>query len=173
MHTIDIVYLMIPFFFILLFFGERKYMASSFLIAASCVLNLIVDDPINQNFSGDEKERLFVLEINIAILWDSAIALILITSKFFNQASGKQASLLSFAVLCHIMLVYDLTVQSYFVTNLFYNWYVELIILVGMLQMAVAYNGFMGALSSLRKHIRWLLNNSGGSSTSLLELEEE
>jgi len=173
MTSINIVYLMVPFFFILLIFGERKYKSSSFLIFISCILNIIIDEPIDQTLSDNEKLRLFILETNIAILWDSAISLILITSKFFNQASGKQALLLSFAVLCHIMIVYDLTVQSYYFTYFFYNWYVELIILVGMLQMAVSYNGFMGALSGLQQYIRRFLDNSSGNSKSLLELEEE
>jgi len=172
MNSIAVLYLLMPFFFILLLFGERKDRSSSMLIFISCLLNIITDSPIDQTLGEDEKLRLIVLDTNIAILWDSAIVLILITSKLFNQASGKQAILLSFAVLCHIVVVYDLTVQPYYITNLFCVWYVELIILVGLLQMAVSYNGFIGSLSNLQGIIRRFFNNSGGNRKGLLEQEE-
>ncbi len=172
MLSINIIYLMTPFFFILLFFGERKYRSYSFLIFTSCLLNIITNNPINQSLDDNEKLRLFILDTNISILWDSAIVLILITSKFFSQSSGKQALLLSFAVLCHIMIVYDLTVHSYYLTDLFYRWYVELIIFVGVLQMAVSYNGFIGSLNNLQSLICRIFNYNSRSSKSILEREE-
>jgi len=73
---------------------------------------LLTDTTVNANLSAYELERSFIFDTGISILWDSACALLLITSKLFNQESGKQALLLSFAVVCHIMVAYGLSLPK-------------------------------------------------------------
>ena len=65
----------------------------------------------------------------------------------------KHALILAFAALCHNMIIYDLTIHSSFISNSFYTWYDELIIMVGLLQMAISHNGLTNALGNVREHI--------------------
>ena len=90
------------------------------------------------------------------ILWDGVTAAILSLFLFFDKIAWKQAVLLSVATLCHAMIVIDLTIQSTWFSLFFYNYYDELIILVGVSQMAVSHNGIYTALRAVRKHLRWL-----------------
>lgn len=165
MLSLLVIYLMAPFFFILLFFGERVYRSCSLVIFTSCVLNLMTDSGYPVGSSNEEKEVLFIYWTNISILWDSLCVFLLITSKLFNQNSGKQALLLSFAVLCHIMVAYD-------IITFFRTWYVELIVFVGILQMMVVKDGFISAFLGIRKFIRGISSYIGRFSESLLEREK-
>lgn len=165
MYSLLIVYVMIPFFFIILFFGERSLRSCSLVILISCILNILSDNTIDLSLTPREIERLFIFNCNISILWDSACALLLITSKLFNQESGKQALLLCFAVLCHIMVAYGLS-------GFFRNWYVELILVVSALQMLVAYHGFRAASIELWKFGCWMLDDNSSDTSCILEREE-
>ncbi len=155
MNSLLIVYIMTPFFLILLLFGERSLKACSFVIFTSCVLTILTDNKINPLLSHSEIESLFIFYCNISIIWDSVCALLLITSKLFNQESGKQALLLCFAVFCHMMVAYGLVL-------FFRTWYVELILLVGLLQMMVIQDGFRAAVNELWKSVNELWKSVGG-----------
>ena len=58
------------------------------------------------------------------------------------------------------MIIYDLTIHSSFASNVFYTWYDELIIMVGILQMAISHNGLTNALGNIREFISGLTNDS-------------
>lgn len=162
MYSLLIVYLMAPFFFIILLFGERSLRSCSLVIFTSCALNLLSDNALDLSLSPIEIEQSFIYYCNVAILWDSACALLLITSKLFNQESGKQALLLCFAVLCHIMVAYGLN-------SFFRSWYVELILIIGLLQMLVAYHGFRAASIELWKFGRWMFDDNRCDPSCILE----
>lgn len=157
-----VIYLMAPFFFILLFYGDRAFRSCSLVIFISCALNLMTDVTVTTGLPLIERERLFIYETNVSILWDAACVLLLITSKLFSQESGKQALLLSFAVLCHIMVAYD-------IVDFFRTWYVELIILVGILQMMVVWNGFIAAFIRFWKSMSRFLNYFSRRGKGILE----
>lgn len=165
MFSLLIVYLMTPIFLIILIFGERRLKSCSFVVFVSCALNLLTDSKYDLFLTPSELETDFILNVRISILWDSACALLLITSKLFNQDSGKQALLLAFAVLCHIMVAYGLS-------SFFRAWYVELIILIGMVQIWVVWHGLGAAFNELRRFISRPIYYFSRSSKSLLELEE-
>lgn len=165
MYSLLTVYLMVPFFFIILIFGERSLKSCSLVIFTSCVLNLLSDNTLDLSLSPIEIEQSFIYYCNVAILWDSACALLLITSKLFNQESGKQALLLCFAVLCHIMVAYGLS-------EFFRTWYVELILVISLIQMLVAYHGFRAASIELWKFGRWLFDDNSRNHSCILEREE-
>lgn len=143
MFSLQVIYIMTPLFFMILIFGERSSRSYSFVIFVSCILNLLTDETVTIHLPLVERERLFILETKVSILWDSACALILITSKLFSQGSGKQAILLSFAVLCHIMVAYGWSISARV-------WYVELIISISLLQILVTWNDSRTAFSELR-----------------------
>lgn len=153
MTTMHIVYIMAIYFFVLLFFGSRAYRSCSIIIFISCCLNIVTSETIDPLLSDQIKRSLYIKGLHISILWDSFIATILIISKLFNQASGKQALVLCFAILINVIMVYDMTVKSSTITNLIYNHYVILITMVGLLQMAVSFNGFWSALSRMQRDV--------------------
>ena len=86
------------------------------------------------------------------ILIDSATGLILVTNRFITRYSCKLASTVAFAVLCHSMILLYKSTNSLdikaFVFGFYYN-YDELILMVGVLQLLVSYDG--GFLSGIRK----------------------
>ncbi len=69
----------------------------------------------------------------------------------YDKVAWKQALLLAFAVLCHSMIIYDLTISSSLFSAFFYDFYDELIIMIGLLQMMVSYDGIVSAFSNLQK----------------------
>ena len=95
----------------------------------------------------------YIYNRNVSVLWDGATALILSMFLVFDKLAWKQALLLAFATLCHIMIIYDLTIASSIFSLFFYSFYDELIITIGILQMMVSYDGLITALGSIRKSI--------------------
>lgn len=65
------------------------------------------------------------------------------------------------------MIIYDLTIHSSFASNMFYTWYDELIIMVGILQMAISHNGLTNALGGMRGFISRLTDDSRDYSQSV------
>lgn len=130
-------------FFIISLFGGKKYLPSSlcilFCIAVNVVwIKLLVEQGVAGSFT-ERKEFLIDLE--------GVTALILTMFLYVDKTAWKQALLLSFATLCHIMIISSIK-QAH--AGFFYTWYDELIIAVGLLQMMVSYDGFIGALSNLQ-----------------------
>ena len=148
--TIYIVYIMAFYFSFVFLFGDREYKVHAFIISLFALLNLFTVSEIVTS-TDQSYVSAFIEDTHISILWDGATALILTMFMVFDKTAWKQALLLAFAVLCHSMIIYDLTIASSWFSFLFYNWYDELIIVVGLLQMGVSYNGFTTALSNLRE----------------------
>ena len=98
----------------------------------------------------------YLFNRNVFVLWDGVTAFILTMFLVFDRLAWKQALALSFATLCHIMLIYDLTMTSTLFSSFFYEYYDGLIITVGLTQMAISYNGFYTALRTIRKFVRRL-----------------
>lgn len=97
------------------------------------------------------------------IKFDGASALALSMILTVNKSIWKHALILSFAVLCHSMILLHLITGSYFmwaISKPFYLIYDELIIMSALLQLWVSRNGMVKGLDNASRHIQGLLSKS-------------
>ena len=161
MTSFSLCYILAVYFlFILVFVGSGNRVHSAIIFLSSMLL-VVFELPEATN----ESEYVFNRGVNI--LWDCATALILVAFLVFDKTAWKQALLLAFAVACHGMIVYDLTIASSTVSMFFYSYYDELIITVGITQMMVSHDGLLTALGNLRKFIPRLSVNNWRSGEGL------
>ena len=162
---LNIAVLLMPcmaiYFFIILCFGSGKR-CHSFFILLSCIIGMQI--PIATDYSFEE----FIKGINISVLIDGLTALSLSMILFLDKLAFKHVILLSFATITHIMVIYDTTIESSYFSLFFYSYYDELIITIGLLQMAVSYDGLRGACVNLYRITQGILDwsrydNSGVS----------
>lgn len=144
---ITIVYIMVVWFLILLF-SDRDYLLCSIVILLASISNILIVDVF-----GITEQLTYVAEQGFLIKLDGLAAIVLTSLYTKDRAAFKMSLLLAFSVMCHTMLIYDLTIQSSFVSNLFYTWYDELIIIVGLLQMVITSDGITSALRNIWEHI--------------------
>ena len=142
-----IVYMMVAWFLILLF-SDKNYFLCSIIILLSCIANILIVDIFELTASMDYYD-----ERGLLIKLDGIAAVVLTALYFKDKLAFKMSLLLMFSVVCHTMIIYDLTVHSSFVSNLFYTWYDELIIMVGILQMVISSDGITSALRRIREHL--------------------
>lgn len=129
------------FLFIAVFGGKDTRYHAVIIFLASIVIVLFPLPPAVDVAHFIEKKETY-------IMLDGAVALIMTMFMRLDKTAWKQALLLSFATLCHIMLIFSIqTAQSGF----FHSHYKELIIMVGLLQMMVSYDGFIHALSRVQE----------------------
>lgn len=147
MSSFSLCYILAAYFFIILIFGTENNRVHAAIIFWASLLNVIFVLPESTNLAE------YIHNRNVSVLWDGATALILSMFLVFDKTAWKQALLLAFATLCHIMIIYDLTIASSIFSLFFYSFYDELIITIGILQMMVSYDGFTTALGSIRKSI--------------------
>jgi len=158
---------MAAYFLLILLFGGSQSRIHSAIIFLSSALNVMFQLPESIDLSS------YVYNRNVFVLWDGATAFILTMFLVFDKLAWKQALLLCFATLCHIMIIYDLTIASSSFSTFFYNYYDELIITVGFTQMLVSINGIIAALRSLQQHIYRLNTISCGYSQSVILPNQE
>ena len=144
--AVFLMFSMAIYFFIILCFGSG-YRIHSFIILTSCLIGLAIPEAV------DESKAEFLRCVNTSILLDGVTAFSLTMFLIFDKLAWKQALLLAFATICHIMINYDLTIASSIFSLFFYSFYDELIITIGVLQMTVSYNGINIALRNVREHL--------------------
>ena len=169
----NIAVLLVPcmaiYFFIILCFGNGSR-SHSFLILISCGLGLAIPDVKNYSFAE------FIRCVNTSVLIDGLTALSLSMILFLDKVAFKQVLLLSFATLTHIMVIYDTTIESSYFSLFFYSYYDELIITVGLLQMAVSYDGLRSACVNLYRFAKGMLDWSrydNSSASKSLHIQKE
>ena len=131
-----VMYSLTAYFFIILC-TSRGHRIHAFIIFTASIIGINMPD-------SD-----FFKETNTAILLDGITAFTLTMFLFVDRLAWKQAVILCFATLCHIMIIYDLTIASTWFSVFFYNYYDELIITVGLTQMAVSYDGMVNGITNL------------------------
>jgi len=134
--------------FTVLLFSNKNYFLCSIIILLASLLNIVTLDILKLT-----DQLGYIEEVGILLKIDGCIAFILTTLYFKDKLAFKMSLLLAFSVCCHTMIIYDLTVHSSFVSNLFYAWYDELIITVGLLQMVISSDGITSALRNIREHL--------------------
>ncbi len=132
---------MAVYFLFIILFGNKGEKPHAVIIFLSCLLNIAI--PLKESIDLST----YISNRSVYILLDGATALALTMFMMFDKTAWKQALLLSFATLCHIMIILSLKNHH---AGFFYTWYDELIIAVGLLQMMVSYDGFINALSNLQ-----------------------
>lgn len=122
-------------------FGDAGNKPHSVIMSIACLALILF--PLPPASSAAE----FVEKREVYIIFDGGLALLITMFLKHDKTAYKHVLLLSFATLCHIMLIFSIqTAQSGF----FHSHYKELIIMVGLLQMMVSYDGFIGALSRVQ-----------------------
>ena len=148
MLPVDVAYLVAPWFLFIIFFGDIKYLPHAAILFLMAVVNVLFVDVF-----GMTDPLSYVKEKYLLMWYDLSVALFMIVILTIDRQAWKHALILAFAALCHFMIIYDLTIYSSFVSNAFYTWYDELIIMVGILQMVISHNGILSAIRRLRSHI--------------------
>ena len=144
MSSLSLCYVIAVYFFIILCFGGENNRIHAAIIFLASILNVIFELPESIDMAE------YIYNRKVFILWDGATALVLSMFLMFDKTAWKQAILLVFATLCHIMIIYDLTIASSVFSLFFYSFYDELIITIGILQLAVSHDSFYTALRRLQ-----------------------
>ena len=98
----------------------------------------------------------YLKQVNTSMLIEGAAGLVMIYFLFFDRLVKYHAVILAFAVMCHIMVYCHIQEDPEWIQAItygFYTFYDELIILIGLMQMAVSYNGFTTALGNVQDYI--------------------
>ena len=156
--AVNLSYLLLVWFFIISAFGKDRDFAVSLVLCVLWGLYCLVFffelfSPLSYNET-----------LNTIILIDSAFALSCAMILRLSPSAWKHSLLLCFATFCHCMLLLSL---KYDYVSIFYLWYDELIIMVGLLQMVISYNGFTKAFRNIQGLLHWRNANSDGVSSSL------
>lgn len=174
MDTLTIYYVVAAWFLIIAVFN-KKHRAIAATLSAISIVNIIIIDVVNlTNYISFLEMKVFL------VVFDALSAFIMVNMLYIDRTAWKHASILSFAVACHIMVLLLFINSSYkdgfyivwFVLKPFYLFYYEnLIILSAVLQMVVSYNGLRGALTNLDRTIQsvffWSRHYIGSISQSL------
>lgn len=160
MTSFSLCYLLAAYFLFILCFGGGNNRVHAAIIFLASALNVYFELPTSTDLAS------YIYNRNVSVLWDGATALILSMFLVFDKAAWKQASLLAFATLCHVMIICHLTIASSIISLFFYSFYDELIITVGVLQMMVSYDGFTSALGRMQGYISRFVSDSRRYSTS-------
>jgi len=143
MLTIDVAYIVAPWFLFIIVFGDIKYLPHAAILFFMASANILFVDVFGM------VDPLSYVESKYLLMWyDILIAIFMIALLKIDKQAWKHSLILAFAALCHLMIIYDLTIHSSFVSNVFYTWYDELIIMVGILQMVISSDGITSALSN-------------------------
>lgn len=164
-------------FFIILVFAPVKYKLSSLIIVLFILINIaFIGKPIQYDGSSDYYMQYFKNK-EFLILLDGATAMALTMVLRLDKQAAIQAVIISFAILCHTMILFDykLSLSHYetthifrIVTGFFYNWYEEMIVTTLISQMAASHDGFTGALRNVQALLFRVFIYINGSCKGLL-----
>ena len=137
-----IIKIMAAYFLFILIFGDKniKIHAAIILLSSALIALFPLNLPVDTKSYIENRE--------LYVMYDGVTALVLTMFLHLDKTAWKQALLLAFATLCHIMIILSIKNAH---AGFFYTWYDELIITVGLLQMMVSYDGFISALSNLQE----------------------
>lgn len=164
-----LVYLLAVWFFISILVKGVRGNLSAVIIFLFMVAQLIMYKENKNPIESIEYLNEYIDELWVWIRLAGITALSLTFKKVFRSDSSawKQAFILGFATLTHTMVLLDLTITSNWFSLFFYNYYDELIITVGLLQLWVSSNGMVNGITNLfrktSRSILWLYVCWGGS----------
>jgi len=153
------------FFFMIVFFNERISRVHALIIGTLSLIGFLLPSTTGNSIHE------YVDKSETSMLLDGGTALLLTMFMLFDKRAAGQAVLLAFAVVCHVMVILHLTSDSSPFSYI-YQWYDELIILIGFLQMAISYEGIIDAFSNLRKLLLWTFSSGHSVCKSLFAQKE-
>jgi len=158
MNSIYIYYIVAAWLLFIALTCGKKYPSAAILFLSS-VLNIIVVQYL-RFFDGMG----YLDAIYIAIKYDGALGLLMLTLMRIDRRARCHAVILGFAVLCHSMLSLYLITDSSLIEDvsfLFYEYYDELIIMTALLQMWVSRDGMANGLNNAFRQLqRFLLGRN-------------
>ena len=140
--TVLLIKVMLVYFLFILLFADKSKKAHAAIIFLACFI------PVCFPLSVSVDVNHYIEKKEIYVMYDGAFALMLTAFMRLDKTAWKQALLLAFASLCHIMIILSIKNAH---AGFFYTWYDELIIAVGILQMMVSYDGLISAFSNLQE----------------------
>lgn len=164
-----LVYILAVWFFISMLAKGVRGNASAVIIFLFMVVQLIMYKENKNPIDSIEYLNEYIDELWVWMRLSFITGLTLTYKKIFRSDSNawKQAFILGFATLVHTMVLLDLTITSNWFSLFFYNYYDELIITVGLLQLWVSSNGMVNGITNLfrktSRSILWLYVRRGGS----------
>ena len=121
------------------------------------LVNLIIFKVIKEPIGAEEYLAAYIKELSLCIRLNGLTALALTMILIFDKGALKQASLLCFATFVHTMVLCDLTIASSLFSEFLYDHYDGFIILVGLLQIWVSYDGMVKGFNNAFRRIQSVL----------------
>lgn len=145
-----LVYFLMVWFFIASF--SKRDRSINIIIFVMYAFNTWWFEPITFNYLSQEYRDQFILNKEFLVQVDVVFCLVMMVVNIKKPSAYlfKQWLLLSFVVLCHYMILWDLTMGKSSITGFFYTFYDELIIIVGILQVWVSRDGILGIVSRVQ-----------------------
>jgi len=137
------VYIMAAYFLVVTIFGNGQSKRHSAIIFISALVFIFCSYPPTSDF------KQYILNRNLDLIYEILTCVALMMILTFDRDAWKHLALLLFAVLCHVMIIYRLTIEYTLISHWFYLYYDELLILIGISQMVVSRDGFRTALSNV------------------------
>ena len=155
MISLGLVHIIALMFVFTATFGNSEYRHGAIVVFIFSLVNIMLA-PFMRGLD-------YVQALEVLIKIDAITVLFLCLSYKFNKFSMQQAVLVAFATICHAMLLYELTISSNYISDLFYSYYDELIILVGVLQIMAAKDGIISAYTRVRRYLLCFFNRRNNS----------
>jgi len=134
---------MAVYFLVIAIFGSGQNKRHSVIIFSSAFVLIFCSYPPTSDINQ------YVINRNLDLIYEVLTCVALMMILAFDKDAWKHLLLLAFAVLCHIMIIYRLTIEYTMLSHWFYSYYDELLILIGLSQMVVSRDGFRESLSSV------------------------
>ena len=144
-----LIYFLIVWFFIASFSTKKSKVNLNIFIMY--VVNISFLPEIKSSFDSAFYLDEYIGTVEFLVSIDVFFGLVMFASnKDKDKYMWKQWALLCFAITCHSMILYDLTVSQSWLTGKFYTYYDELIIIIGLLQIWVSRDGIFATISRLQ-----------------------
>jgi len=143
-------FVLMVWFFICLFSPSKKSIFSNVILFLLWLFYSVI--MITHSYDAMTYTENMALLIKI----DGATGLVLTMFMRIDTKALRHSLVMAFAVMCHTMILYDLTISSSWFTYFFYNFYDELIILVGLIQLWISYDSFNGTCSRISECVHRL-----------------
>jgi len=145
-----LIYFLVLWFFIASFSDKDKRV--NLVIFAMYLFNVVTIKEIHFNINSPEYMAEYIKITRFLVATDVFFGLVMyaVNKHKLNNYVYKQWALLGFVVLCHSMILWDLTISQSWLTGRFYTYYDELIIIIGLLQVWVSRDGILNVISRVQ-----------------------
>lgn len=147
------VYILTLWFFLCLFSDFNFKNIGTKILFVWISINLYWLEPISLSVASPEYLQAYIVNKEFLIKLNASFALMIAMFLKYDKSAWKYASLLSFATVCHIVIILSLRTKSY---GVFYLYYDELLIITNILIMVASKNGIITALRNIQGMLHWV-----------------